>query len=575
MPTHTDRVVDWVEPGAIPGGSAWRSLHPHPLVAALLYRKGFRSASEAAAFLVPGDSQLPDPDQIPNMPAAAARIATALASGEIIGVFGDYDVDGVTSTAILGTALRRATGDDQRVVLLLPERNDGYGLNDAAIEQFRHRGVSVVIAVDCGSSDHEHARQILEAGMDLVIIDHHHMADAGPAGAMTVSPRLIESGDLQDLTAAGLAWLFVRALATTSEGASAASGPMAKEYLDLAALGTVADVAPLTGSNRPIVRSGLQLIRSGTRPGLAALLQSASQERSTATARTISHAMAPRLNAAGRLSTPRLALEVLMAPDLRSAVAPARALEDVNARRRQRSQEVSREAWDLIARQPGWREKPVIAAASDTWEAGIVGAVASRLAEDLRRPVFLFHRANGVLSGSARSVEGLDLMASLAGIDPLLERYGGHKLAAGISIREEHLPALESHLTGILLASGITIPAPKLLKIAANLPPGLATVETAVALQELEPFGRGNEEPLLRLAGANLIQYSTMGAGKDHLKVVVEAGGNRLDAILWNGAYRSRELMGQRSVDLLGRLEINTWNGRQRVQLILEDFVAK
>ncbi len=574
MPTHIERVVDWVEPEAIPPGSTWKSLHPNPLVAALLYRKGIRSASAAATFLVPGDSQMPDPVQVPNMPAAAARIATALAAGESFGVFGDYDVDGVTSTAIIGGALLRATGDDQRVVLLLPERNDGYGLNDAAIEQFRQRGVSVVIAVDCGSSDHEHARQIIDAGMDLVIIDHHHMDDAGPAGAITVSPRLSAASDLQDLTAAALAWLFVRALATTSEGARAASGPMAKEYLDLAALGTVADVAPLTGYNRAIVRSGLQLIRSGTRPGLAALLQTASQDRSQATARTISHAISPRLNAAGRLSTPRLALELLMAPDLRSAVAPARALEDVNTRRRQRSQDVSREAWDLIARQPGWREKPVIAAASDSWEAGIVGAVASRLSEDLRRPVFLFRRANGVLSGSARSVEGLDLMASLAGIDPLLERYGGHRLAAGISIREEHLPALESHLTGIVLASGIAIPAPKVLNIAANLPPHLATVETASALQELEPFGRGNEEPLLRLGAANLIQYSTMGAEKNHLKVVVEAGGSRIDAILWNGADRSRELMARRTVDLLGRLEINAWNGRQRVQVILDDFRA-
>ena len=342
MPMHIDRVVDWVEPEAIPPGSAWKSLHPNPLVAALLDRKGFRSASEAATYLVPGDSQLPDPEQVPNMPAAAARIATALATGEIIGVFGDYDVDGVTSTAIIGSALRRATGDDQRVVLQLPERNDGYGLNDAAIEQFRQRGVSVVIAVDCGSSDHEHARQVIDAGMDLVIIDHHHMEDAGPAGAITVSPRLSEASDLQDLTAAALAWLFVRALAGTGEGARAASGPLAKEYLDLAALGTVADVAPLTGYNRSIVRSGLQLIRSGTRPGLAALLQTASQDRSLVNARTISHAFGTPVERRRCLSTRRLALEVLMAPDLRSAIAPARAVEDVNTRRRQRSQEVSR-----------------------------------------------------------------------------------------------------------------------------------------------------------------------------------------------------------------------------------------
>ncbi len=573
MSTSIDRSVEWVEPVPIPRESGWRSLHANPLVAALLYRKGFRSVDEAEVFLHPDDGQLPDSKRVPNMAAAVARTAAALARQETIGVFGDYDVDGVTSTAIVVTALRRASSED-RVVSLLPERNDGYGLNSAAIHLFRQRGVSLVIAVDCGSTDFDHARQILDAGMDLIVIDHHHMTEAGPSGAITVSPRLDPSSDLQDLTAAGLAWLFVQALSGTKEGARASSAAQARDYLDLAALGTVADVAPLTGPNRVIVQAGLRLIRSGSRPGLAALLQTANQEPSGVTARTISHAIAPRLNAAGRLASPRLALDLLLAPDQRSAAAPARALEEVNIRRRQRSADVSREAYDLISRQPGWREKPVIAAASDTWEAGIVGAVASRLSEELRRPVFLFRRADGVLSGSARSVEGLDLMASLGEIDPLLERYGGHSLAAGLSLREEHLPALESHLTGILLASGVEVPAPKRLRIDANLPPALATVETARALHDLEPFGRSNEEPLLRLCGVNLIQYSTMGSERNHLKVVVDVGGNRLDAIAWRGAERSRELMARRTVDLVGRLEINAWNGRERVQMILEDFRA-
>ncbi|HYI25771.1 MAG TPA: DHH family phosphoesterase, partial [Thermomicrobiales bacterium] len=305
MPVTPDLRYDWIEPAAIPRESAWRSLHRYPLVAALLYRKGMRTAEEADAFLHPEGAPLPDPSRVPNMPAAADRIAAAVNAGETIGIFGDYDVDGVTSTTILTQALR-ASLPEPKVIPILPEREEGYGMNGRAVERFRSAGASLVIAVDCGSTDHEHARQITDAGMDLIIVDHHHMPDSGPERAITVSPQLDESSEFQDLTAAGLSWLVVRALTHRGIRVSAAGDSDALEYLDLVALGTVADVAPLTGFNRPIVHRGTRLIRSGRRPGIAALLQVANQDPAQVTSRTLSHTLAPRLNAAGRIATPKL-----------------------------------------------------------------------------------------------------------------------------------------------------------------------------------------------------------------------------------------------------------------------------
>jgi len=561
----------WVEPDPIPADSGWGALDRNQLVAAILYRRGARTTDDARAFLDPLSLPPADPYYLPNMRDAVARIARAIANRERVAIFGDYDVDGVTSAAIMTLALTAALGPGM-VTTRLPERSEGYGINPAAIAEFRAAGASLVIAVDCGSSDIEHAAQVTAAGMDLVIFDHHQMPEAGPPGAITVSPQLNGDGTYHDLTAAGVAWLAVSALAGSGIRVTRDEPSTPDEYLDLAALGTVADVAPLVGVNRRIVAGGTERMRLHPRPGLAALFTSAGIPGSAVSATDISFALAPRLNAAGRLDTPRLAFDLLLATNAGDARQLATLLERLNVKRKTRTAQLMDEAYAQIRRQPGWESRPVFALHNDGWESGLVGAVASRLVEEVRRPVFLFHREQEMLHGSARSIEGLNLVSALRGIETSLTRFGGHSLAVGVTLPEANLPELEAHLAQVIATEGIEIPAPRRLVIDARLPAAFVSLETVREIARLEPFGRGNEQPLLHVAGAELMRYGTIGQDRSHLKLNVRCNGRQFEAIAWGTAARSRELVGARGVDLVGRLEINRWNGNERLQMVLADF---
>ncbi len=576
MPTSksNDNRPEWIEPPPIPPDSGWRELDRNPLVAAILYRRGLRSAADVDAFMHPDRQPVPDPGRIPNMARGVDRIMQAIRDRERIGIFGDYDVDGITATVLLIQALRTALGDDDLVLARLPERQEGYGLNATVIEEFRTAGVSLMIAVDCGSSDLDHARSIAAAGIDLIVVDHHHMAGAGPEPAIMISPQLNGDGTWHDLTAVGVVYLVVCALAGEGVPVVAAPGNIATQYLDLVALGTVADVAPLVGVNRYLVDKGVDLLRSGRRPGVAALVQAAGIEPANVTASSIAYTLAPRLNSAGRIGTPKLSYNLLMSTDRREATQLAQSLEQVNVQRRLRGAQVAAEARTMIEQRPGSNERPVAAAYSEHWEAGLVGAAASRLAEELRRPVFLFRSADGVLSGSARSIDGFNLVDSLAGIADSLIRYGGHSLAAGVSLLPEHLELLEIHLASELARQGIQIPAPRQLRIDATIPAEYLTLETTRDIARMEPFGRGNEQPVLMVRDAQLMRYTVMGQERSHLKIFARAGGRDFETVLWRGADRSRELVGRTTIDLAGRLEVNSWNGQERLQMVIEDFRA-
>lgn len=564
---------EWVEPNLIPPDSSWRGLDADPLVAAILYRRGLRTVEEARAFMDPGRQPPPDPGCVPNMERAVARVERAIERRETVGIFGDYDVDGVTSTAILTQALRVSLGE-ARVIPRLPERDEGYGLNRKAIAGFRDAGVSLVIAVDCGSTEHAHAAQIAESGMDLVIVDHHQMRDTGPPQAITVSPQLNGDGLYHDLTAAGVAYLLVSALAERGMPVIDGSSSDAAAYLDLVALGTVADVAPLVGVNRSLVARGVESIREKPRAGVAALIQAAQLDRAAVTASDISFSLAPRLNAAGRIGSPRLAFELVMTNDPTEARRLAAELEQLNFRRKTRSSQVLAEAYEAIMRQHDWRSRPVFAVHHPQWEAGLVGAVASRIAEEVRRPVFLFREENGMLFGSARSVDGINLVETLHEIGPKLKRYGGHSLAAGLTLRSDLLGDLEAHMAETLRLQGTTIPVPRRLQLDATLPPGHLRIQTVRELGRMEPFGRGNEQPVLLIPDAELLRYSAMGQDRSHLKIIAKSGGRQVEAVFWGAAWRSQELVGRRTIDLAGKLEINSWNGQDRLQMVLEDFRA-
>lgn len=567
--THTPPA--WIEPETIPPDVDLATLDTHPLIATILYRRGIRDTSAAEAFLDRRRRHAPDHLGLPNIERAVMRIGAAVERGERTGVFGDYDVDGITSTAMLVQALRTASRDDA-ILAALPERADGYGMSRNAIDTLADDGVTLLIAVDCGSSDHEHVAYARNRGMEVVILDHHHMADCGPEGAITVSPQLDGSGRFHELTTAGIVYLAISALAQAGYDVAGNQAGGESGFLDLVALGTVADVAPLTGVNRALVRDGIAALECTARPGLDALMRSAEIEPGSLTATDIAFRLAPRLNAAGRLASPRLAFDLVMARDRREAERIAAELNKLNHTRRIKTDELMANATLAITQLPDWQTRSVFLVANEHWESGLLGPVASRLVEKFRRPVFVFRNDDGILHGSGRSVAGFSLVEALDGASSLLTRFGGHSLAAGAVLDESNRAALQAHMEGAIAASGLTIPAPASLKIDADLQAADLDPRTVHLLDRLEPLGKGNDVPRFRLRDVQVLRYSAMGRENTHLKVLIQAGSRQIEVVGWGAAWRSHELVRLRRIDVVGHLDLNRWNGRERLQLVLDDF---
>lgn len=567
--THTP--PRWIEPETIPPDVDLAALDAHPLIASILYRRGIRDAGAAREFLNQRRRHAPDHMGLPNIEAAIARIGAAIEGGERIGVFGDYDVDGITSTAILAQALRSASRDEL-ILPALPERADGYGLSRHAIDSLADDGVTLLIAVDCGSSDHEHVAHAQGRGMGVVIFDHHHMAGCGPRGAITVSPQLDGSGRYHELTTAGIIYLAISALAQSGYDVADHQTNGESGFLDLVALGTVADVAPLTGVNRALVRDGITALQRTSRPGLDALMRIAEIERAALRASDIAFRLGPRLNAAGRLASPRLAFDLLMTRERREADRIAIELNRLNHTRRIKTDEIMANATLEITRLHGWETRPVYLIANEHWESGLLGPVASRLVEKFRRPVFVFRNDDGILHGSGRSIPGFNLVEALEGASPLLNRFGGHSLAAGATLDESKTQALQAHLEEAIAASGLSIPSPATLPIDADLDTEDLDPGTVHIVDRLEPFGKGNEVPRVRLRDVKVLRYSVMGRENTHLKVLVQTGNRQIEVVGWGAAWRSHELVRLRQIDVVGRLDLNRWNGRERLQMVLDDF---
>ncbi|MGN6483561.1 MAG: single-stranded-DNA-specific exonuclease RecJ [Thermomicrobiales bacterium] len=563
----------WIDPDPIPDGVLLRALDPRPVVARLLYRRGLTTSSAARDFLSTSARPAPLASDLPNLIAATTTVAAAIARGDGIGIFGDYDVDGLTSTTLLLRALRAATGDLERVSAYVPARDEGYGVNQRGIDTLLRHGACLLVAVDCGSNDHDAIAYAQEQGMEVIVLDHHRIASHTPEGALVVSPQLLPEGSpYHDLTGVGVAWLLVSALA--QEGVHVAEDDERDErsYLDLVALGTVADVSKLDAINRPLVRDGLHQLAQTHRPGVRALMDLAKIAPSEVTSTAISFALAPRINAAGRMAHPNLALDLLMEDDPARAAGLAAELDAVNQRRRMVTDEVVAAAYAQIVSIPGWEDRPLFALHDRMWPGGILGAVASRLGEEFGRPVLLFRNDGGVLHGSGRSVPGFDLVDGLNELDELMIRYGGHGQAAGITLVQDNLMHLVDGLSEQIADAGLPIPAPPRIVIHDDLAEGDLTIQTVRDIRALEPFGNGNEIPHVRVRSMRLDRYSTMGKDGSHLRLNLLAGRRSLTGVLWGGAERSRELLGARLVDVVGILDINAWQGRESLQLVLDDF---
>jgi len=541
---------------------------PAPL-ARLLYARGLRTPEAAAAFLAPPPP--PDPGGLPGMRAAVARLAQAAERGEGVLVYGDYDCDGVCST-VLATSALSALG--LRVAAHLPTRSDGYGMHPETLPAAAAAaGCRLVLAVDNGSTAHAAVAAAAAAGIEVIVTDHHQLDAALPPAVAVVNPLRDPGGPFADLAGVGVAWCLAQAL-------GAELGRPVPECCELVAIGTIADVVPLRGANRWLVARGLAAMGlAGVRPGVRALLSAAGVARGAEpTARDISHGVAPRLNAPGRIETPRPAFDLLMARSEAEALAGLAVVEDCNRRRQERSAELLAGAEEAAAALPPGCRAVVLADAR--WHPGLVGPAASKLMERLRIPVLLAGiDEGGVCRGSGRGPAGWDLTGALRRCAEILVRFGGHAQAAGFEVALERLDALRAALGDLAPDTGGEGADALDWDLDGRLDPaaGDLSVEVAAACSRLGPFGLGHPEPAFLLAGAAVEGARLLGRDGRHVRVRLRpegapAGGRGIEGIGFGLGPWSEGLAAAGPFDLVVRPEVDRYRGRADLQVSILDL---
>ncbi|PYE82342.1 single-stranded-DNA-specific exonuclease RecJ [Pseudoroseicyclus aestuarii] len=560
----------WVGPGAeedrlaeaLAQAGGWP-----PALCRIMVARGIE-AEEAPGWLAPTlRDLLPDPRQLKDMGAASARLVAAVAARERIAVFADYDVDGGASAALILCWLR---AQGREATLYIPDRIDeGYGPNEPAMEALA-RDHDLILCVDCGTLSH--GPIAAARGADVVVLDHHLGGETLPEALAVVNPnRQDESGDLGHLCAAAVVFLMlVEANRQMREAGS--KGPDLMGMLDLVALATVADVAPLTGVNRALVRQGLTVMGRRERPGLVALSDVALLA-SAPSSYHLGYVLGPRINAGGRIGAPDLGARLLATQDPHEAAALAERLHALNAERREIEAAVRASAQEQA--EARGTEGPLAWAAGEGWHPGVVGIVAARLKEATNRPAVVIGLEGGIGKGSARSIPGVDIGAAIQRVaaEGLLLKGGGHRMAAGLTVEEAKLEPAMARLGELLARQGAGLAGPSDLKLTGALMPGAATTDLVEALEAAGPFGAAAPAPRFAFPDMRVLRAARVGTG--HLKASFGDGlGARIEAIAFDGMEgplaRLQDHGGAR-FHIAGRLEINLWQGRRSVQLRLED----
>ncbi|WP_099825753.1 single-stranded-DNA-specific exonuclease RecJ [Oceaniglobus indicus] len=539
-----------------------------PALAAVLARRAV-TTPEVPGFLAPAlRDLLPDPLTLRDMASAATRFLAAVKDREKIAIFADYDVDGGASAALLICWLRDM---GRQATLYIPDRIDeGYGPNDAAMADLAAHH-DLIVCVDCGTLSH--GPVAAAKGADVIILDHHLGGETLPACAAVVNPnRQDESGDLGHLCAAGVVFLML-VEANRRLRADGITGPDLMAMLDLVALATVADVAPLIGVNRALVRQGLTIMARRARPGLAALADVARMDTAP-TSYHLGFLLGPRVNAGGRIGAADLGARLLSCDDPHEARAMAERLDQLNTERRDIESAVRAAA--MAQAETRGVDGPLVWAAGEGWHPGVVGIVAARLKEATNRPAVVIGLENGIGKGSARSVSGIDLGAAIHKVaaEGLLLKGGGHRMAAGLTVDQSRLDAAMARLSELLERQGAGAGGVRSLHLDGVLMPGAATPELVALIEQAGPFGMGAPAP--RFAFPDCAIHSARRVGESHLKLSFSDGmGPRLDAIAfsaYDGPLGPAIEAGRGGrFHLAGRLELNQWNGRTRVQLRLDD----
>ena len=495
------------------------------LLAGILAARGITDPTEALTLLA-GEEELSDPMLLTDMDKACARILEAIDKEQTIVVYGDYDVDGVTATALLYQHLK---GMGASVKCMLPSREgDGYGLSKNAIQSIHDKGCQLIVTVDNGISALEEAEFAASLGVDLIVTDHHLPHDALPKAVAVVDPRRADDhSPFKGLCGAGVAFKLCAAL----------DGCPPEEMLDycgdLAAVGTVADVMPLTGENRTLVKAGLKLLQQTDRPGISALLEEVGLEGKPITAENVSYAIAPRINAAGRMDNAVTALQLVLCEDEERAAELAHKLNEINVARQETEQEIVKAAQEQLDAEPAILEDRVILIWGRDWHPGVIGIVASRLVEKTGRPVIVVSvDEHGEGKGSGRSVQGFNLHECIASCEDILLRFGGHAMAAGLSVREENLPELRRRLNEWAARECAVLFTPP-LECDLSIHLDRITVESVRRLEQLAPYGAENPTPVFVLEKAVIDGIFSVSEGK-HCRLRLRQGNASIYAV-WFG----------------------------------------
>lgn len=539
-------------------------LHISPILAQLLVHRGITSAECGRHFLYDSLEQSCDPFLMKGMEKAVQRICRAIEGKEKIIIYGDYDVDGITATSLLYWVLSDLGAEPS---FYIPERqSEGYGLNRDAVQHLKDEHTNVLITVDCGISSYDIVDSF-RGDMDIIVTDHHEPpADIPPAYAVLNPKQEGCAYPFKELAGAGVAYKLCQALWLRLCGESLAG------YTEIAALGTIADLVPLTGENRIIVRDGLQRMKEGYNTGLQALLAVSGLTPDSISAGRIAFTAAPRLNAAGRISHAEKGVRLLLETDQQKADRIAEELNELNKERQDIEHDIARQAVRQIEAEKR-RDDGVLVAYGQDWHAGVIGIAASRLVEEYYRPSLVISVHDGVGKGSCRSITGFNMYEALQYADDLLIQYGGHPMAAGFSIQAERIEDFQQRLIDYAAAHMKKEDYVPQLAIDGELQPDDITLSLVSELSQLEPYGMGNSRPVFSLCGCTIDEVRPIGRDKKHLRLVLRSGKHsRVSGVGWSMAEACDEIMEGDCIDVAFQLERNEFNGVASPQLVVQDL---
>jgi len=546
-----------------------RELGINPIISQILTNRDISSPDEARKYLSPSLFDLHNPFLMKDMQKGVRRLIKAIYNREKIVIYGDYDADGITSIVVLLKFLKEI---GNTVDYYIPDRTgEGYGLNRSAIDRMKSNGANLIITVDCGISDLEEVSYARTIGIDTIILDHHEVPDRLPNAVAVIDPNRKDCQfPFKHLAAVGIVFNFLIALRSSlrKDGFWRNNRyPNLKEYLDLVALGTIGDISPLIDENRIFTKIGLDLITDDKRIGLKTLKEISGLENQVIDSRGVSFCLTPRINAAGRIGSPRDAVELLLADDLKEAREIARKLDAYNRKRQTIEKSIFNEILEEIKKMADPEKSSSLVFASPKWHPGVIGIVASRLVDMYCRPAILISLKDGIGKGSGRSIGDFNIYEGLKRCDSLLLSYGGHQYAAGISIREEDIKNFTSLLNGVIQEKVCDFTTQTIIDAQCNL--NNITHDLLCQIDTLAPFGRKNPEPILCVRNVNVTTPTIV--GNNHLRMRVNGDGVSCNSIWFSKGYFIHTLS-ESALDIVFTPQINHWKGSDNIQLEMRDI---